>query len=333
MLTKIQLENLKSLGLEGIKNEEHARQVLTIYLNNQEIEDTEDDSLDELIEYSLAFYDDSDDPQENNVPEFFAYKENKKAKKPVVKKEKPVEETEEQLLAKVAQNLERENFDYDSMTTTELRQKFIKIQEELLEKANNADKNDLVKMLEFTKPMLGMKMSADILQEVRQRQVKKAKSTGKKRGARANGEKLEGRSNLEHEKLIKDFFNKQFGEENFVIKILKNGFTIRMKLENSLTPIMNFGEARVVEGKLLGNVYLNRFKTVEDLQPFLPETFEDKDVGMYRGEPHPSIKKLTQDEIKALINESEVFNESYKRAGGLDKILGKNKEKLQNMMK
>jgi hypothetical protein len=68
---------------------------------------------------------------------------------------------------------------------------------------------------------------------------------------------------------------------------------------------------------------------VEDLVEFLPEDWKDREIGMFRSESHPSIKRVTHEELLALLEETEILEESLKRAGTNDNKMAKNRKALE----
>ena len=91
---------------------------------------------------------------------------------------------------------------------------------------------------------------------------------------------------------------------------------------------MNFDELKLVDGELMGNLYLNRFKSVEDLQEFLPDEYAEAEIGMFRGESHPCIKKMTSTDVLTIM-ESDVYTESVKRSSSTDTKMGVNRKALE----
>lgn len=164
--------------------------------------------------------------------------------------------------------------------------------------------------------------------------VKSAPKTGVGRKTELTGDKWDGRSNKAHDAMIKPF-RLLFSEKEFQIDLLKQGFTVRVLGTNAKTTVMNFDEIRIDGGKLVGNLYCNRFKSVEDLNEFLPEAYQEpeKVVGMFRGESHPCVRKVTSDELIDILKNSDLLTESLKRASATDIKMGNNREKLENSIK
>jgi hypothetical protein len=110
---------------------------------------------------------------------------------------------------------------------------------------------------------------------------------------------------------------------------LKQGFTVRKLLKNNKPTIINFDELKIVDGELFGNLYTNRLKNPEELISLLPESFEDREIGMFRGESHPCLRKATESEVIDILSETDLLEISIKRADGIDVKLGQAKEKLE----
>jgi hypothetical protein len=141
------------------------------------------------------------------------------------------------------------------------------------------------------------------------------------------GDKWDGRNNKAHDAMIKPF-RETFPAADFQIDLLKQGFTVRVLGTNAKTTILNFDEIRISEGNLIGNLYCNRFKDVNELAPYLPDSFEGKEVGMFRGESHPCIRKVTDDELLEILH-TDFITETLARASSTDVKMGKNREKLE----
>ena len=147
----------------------------------------------------------------------------------------------------------------------------------------------------------------------------------------AEGERFDARNVEEHLNYLGSF-QELFADESFQIDLLKQGFTVRIVGKNAKTTIMNFDELRIVDEKLVGNLYLNRFKSVEELLEFLPEQYHEREIGMFRGESHPCIRKMKEEEVMEILKDSEVLSESLKRANATDVKLGVNREKLEESL-
>lgn len=150
----------------------------------------------------------------------------------------------------------------------------------------------------------------------------------------ATGTKFDGRGTPAHGKLLA-FLYEFFPQAEQQWDFLKNGVTIRAMLENTRPTVLNFDEVRInPDNTLSGNVYFNKFKSVEDLEKFLPVGYgESHRIGMFRGESHPSIKALTQAEIIELFSTTGVVTETFARVGKLDGKMGANRVKMEESLK
>lgn len=148
-------------------------------------------------------------------------------------------------------------------------------------------------------------------------------------------------------------FREVFPEPKYEIKIVKKGITVRVLNKNSAITILNYGEVKGVKRlpaskkdesmMLTGNMYVNRFKDVEDIEAYLPEEIQTEfaelqangeplhDIGMYRGEPHPCIRNVDEDLLFSLL-EDYLLEESLKRAAGNDKKMEVNRKKLEESL-
>jgi hypothetical protein len=148
-----------------------------------------------------------------------------------------------------------------------------------------------------------------------------------------DGEKFDARSIPAHNALLQPFRD-YFPADEFQIDTLKQGFTVRVLGKNAKTTLLNFDELKLQKNKeLIGNFYTNRFKSEEDLQKFLPEAYQDREMGMFRGESHPSIRKITQTELFDIFENSDFITETLQRASGKDVTMGVNREKLEQTLK
>jgi hypothetical protein len=147
----------------------------------------------------------------------------------------------------------------------------------------------------------------------------------------ANGEVFNARENKAHLKML-EAFRGALPKEDFNFDILKQGFTVRMLSKNTKPTIFNYDGLRIIDGELVGDFYCNRFKKPDELIEVLPEAYQDRTIGMFRGESHPSIKKLTQTEVLDIIENSEVLAISLKKAGDIDQRMTNNREKLEESL-
>lgn len=161
-----------------------------------------------------------------------------------------------------------------------------------------------------------------------------AKPVAQRGPAPSTSIKFDGRNDDTHPAYLA-FFNDFFPEAEVQYDMLKQGVTFRALMENTRPTVLNFDEVRInPDGTLSGNVYFNKFKSVEDLLAFLPEGYEETHkIGMFRGESHPSIKAMTQAEIIDIFTNTEVVSETFRRVGKLDAKMGANRAKMQESLK
>lgn len=136
-------------------------------------------------------------------------------------------------------------------------------------------------------------------------------------------------SHLEYLKPFKKFFPEKDG---FQFDILKQGFTIRFATGNTKQTILNFDEVRIIDKGLTGNLYCNRFKNVDDLIKILPEELQDNEIGMFRGESHPCVRKITTEEILDVLENTDFKTISLSKAGAIDKRMVENRDKLESSL-
>lgn len=149
----------------------------------------------------------------------------------------------------------------------------------------------------------------------------------------ANGTKFDGANYPEHMELLV-FLHQFFNTEETQYHPLKQGVTLRALLANTRPTVMNFDEVRITQDGLVGNLYLNKFKSVEDLEALLPDGFTDKyRVGMFRGETHPCIRSISQDAIVELLTTTGIVSETLRRVGKLDDKMGANRDKMVETLK
>lgn len=146
--------------------------------------------------------------------------------------------------------------------------------------------------------------------------------------------KFDGRNFDDHIEHI-SFLHAFFPTEETQYDLLKQGVTLRALMSNTRPTVMNFDEVRInPDGTTTGNLYLNKFRSVEELMTFLPEGFDEKyKIGMFRGETHPSIKNISQEAIIELFNSTLIVDETLKRVGRLDSKMGANRVKMVEQLK
>lgn len=147
-------------------------------------------------------------------------------------------------------------------------------------------------------------------------------------------DKFDGRNVKEHAKMLgflREFFPD--GADGFQFDLVKQGVTIRALMQNTRPTVLNFDEVRInPDGTLSGNVYFNKFKSVEELVQELPTDFQECKIGMFRGESHPSIKNLTQDELIQLLRETNILSITLSRVGKLDAKMSESRQKMKESL-
>lgn len=297
------VSRIEALGIiVKTKTEEEARPKLIAHLAKHDLQGVEDDPINELVEFCEVLGE--DEVETKPLP---------KAAAPAVKGKKVVEpepeeeeeETEEEQLDGLAEELEEE-------------------EEEVVAKPAKKAAAPVVATKAKTAP-------AAVKTVAKPAKTEPVKASGGGREV-IPGEKFDARNNKKHLAFIKPF-EAFFPEEDFEITLLKQGFTVRVLGKNAKTTILNFDELKIVDGKLAGNVYTNRFKSVEDLFEVLPEEYQEKEVGMFRMESHPSIRKVSQDELFDIFENSELVRTSLDRANAKDVKMGVNRERLEETLK
>jgi hypothetical protein len=298
MATKLSEAMLSRIeGLLGIKiktkTEEEARPKLVDFLATQEVNGVEDDPIQELVEMAEVFADE--------VPAA-------KAAAPT-KLKKVVDEPEDE-----EEELDAAIGDGDD-------------DEEEEEEPEPEEEEEEEAPAKPTKKAVAPAAKATVKPAVKATPKEKEK-TGRES---LPGEKFDARNNKKHEVYLKPF-KEFFPAEDFEITLLKQGFTVRVLGKNAKTTILNFDELKIDDGKLIGNVYTNRFKSVEDLMETLPEEYHEKKIGMFRMESHPSIRSVSQDELFDIFENSELVRLSLDRANAKDVKMGINREKLEETL-
>lgn len=171
--------------------------------------------------------------------------------------------------------------------------------------------------------------------------VAPAKKSTKQSAAKKTGRVWDGRASSEDMDLIKDFVGFFSDTNQFDIKLLKQGITVRVLGKAAKQPIVNFDLLRVkeVDGNQVieGHLFMNRFSSPEDLIKVLEQSHgdivEDKEIGMFRGECHPCIRFVKLEEAIAIAaTDGAIHEESMKRALGIDKKQAENRKKLEEKM-
>lgn len=351
-LTPKQVKKLSEIGIKAT-DDKLAKSKLIEFLEKNDIEGVDDYEIDQLIEMAEVFYEPTDeveeedgveeeddddeevDEEEDDDDDQFAPMDRTELKQfiaknkleVVVKKSMVDEDIRDLIRAEVNSEDEEEELDDTPPTPKKPASKPLATKKA---KVVESEEDLLDAVVEEVKTK-----SIDTKQKkIVKDEVKKDNKNNAGRKTELAGEKWNGRKNKQHLKMKDAFIEEFFSEEEFQIDILKQGFTIRALGNNAKTTIFNFDELRIVDDKLVGNLYCNRFKSVDDLCDFLQEEFQepDKTVGMFRGESHPCIRKMSQDEVFAVFS-SNVMKEALKRSNITDVKMGKNREKLEETLK
>lgn len=362
MATKLkaaQIEQLKALGITST-TEEDARKKLIEGLKQNDVDNVDDETLSDLIQMYEAFYsgeeaelnelaDEVSEEDEEEVEE-----EEEDAEEEEIEEEEetdPLLEMDRTALKNYIKEKSLEVKVLKSYTDDDIREKIREAEEALSE-------NEEEEEIEEEEEVAPVKEE----EKAKTKQTTKAKTpapAAKKVVAKdENNQIFDARNNEEHVGFL-DIFKEIFDEDQYEIKILKQGFTVRLAGTNATPTILNFDELRVIDGEFLkGNLYCNRLKNVEELDGFLTEELlEEEEVkkgknteynpkfqrGMFRGETHPSIKGVTQDQVFEILGLSkgkkgwEVSDKGYlatalARATGQDKKMGENREKMEQKL-
>ena len=321
-LSKEQKEELKNVGVTGVTTVEGARKKLIKYLQDNELEDVENDSLSDLIQFAEAYYEEEGADEEEELEEIEEAEEIEEEEElEEIEEEEELEEIEEEkIYDKLAEEIEEETDpNYTKSTVKELRA--ICIKKNLISVAAAAK-------IRLKKPFLELLENKEDKTPPKKKATKKPKEEAKKapkatKTTSANKKIIfDGRGNEDHleqiEKLLEEFYPK----EEYEYKILKQGVTVRALLENARPTVVNYDELKIVDGEFIGNLYFYKIKSVEELCTLIPESFHERKMGMFRGEAHPSLKKVTEEEFKLLMK-GKVMEEIHNRCGVEDKRLGK----------
>ena len=304
-----QIERLKKFKIKAVTAEK-AEKELVAFLESQEVNDLEEDlGLDNLLDMAELFVDESEDTVDEEEEEV----ETKPTKK-VVKKAAVVEEEEDEEDEPIDD--EDEDNDEEELEDEEDEEPAPKKTATVIKKKSAPAKT---------------KETEEELDELAE-EVQKTKPQGGKAKTATPAKKVadnifDARNNEDHLEYL-EFLNEHFPTKKYQYDILKQGFTIRALGKNSKVTVMNFDELKLVDGELMGNLYLNRFKSVEDLQEFLPDEYAEAEIGMFRGESHPCIKKMTSTDVLTIM-ESDVYTESVKRSSSTDTKMGVNRKALE----
>jgi len=365
MAKKLSEEDISRISAMGIvlklKTEEEARPKLIEYLAENGLDGVEDDAFKDLVDFGEVFVEETK-PAKTPVKAV----ETKPVKgKKVVEPEPEEEEEEAEEEEEISEEEEGDEYDdmerpdlikalkaidpafkiLKSMTDDSLRDQIRTLSENVEPEEEEEEEEEIVE--EAPKKPVNKKAAepaktaskktpepavTKAKTEVKKTEVKPvtaAKTTGR---TSLPGEKFDARNNPKHKVYLKPF-EKLFPEADFEITLLKQGFTIRVLGKNAPTTIFNFDELKISDGKLFGNLYTNRFRSVDDLKETLPEEYHEKEIGMFRMESHPSIRKVSQDELFDIFENSELIRVSLDRANAKDIKMGANREKLEETLK
>jgi hypothetical protein len=368
-LTPKQVKRLSDIGIKAT-DDKLAKEKLIEFLEKNDIEGVEDYEIDQLIEMAEVFYEPSDAPEEVEEDEEDEVEEVDDEEDDTVEEDDDEEEDDtdqfddmdrtelKQFIAKNKLEVVVKKSMEDDDIRNLIREAMDEEEVEEIEEEDDEEEVEEAPAKKPVKPAATSKKPAkveedeedlldEVVEEVKSKnintkqqkpaakaEVKKENKNGAGRKTELAGEKWNGRENKEHLKMKDVFIKKFFPEDEFQIDILKQGFTIRALGNNAKTTVFNYDELRIVDGELVGNLYCNRFKSVDDLCEFLQEEFQepDKVVGMFRGESHPCIRKMSQSEVFEVFS-SDVMKEALKRSNVTDVKMGQNREKLEETLK
>jgi hypothetical protein len=325
-LSPKQVKKLVEIGIKAT-DEKKAKELLLEFLEKNDIEGVEDYDIDQLIEMAEVFYEpsDSDDDEEEEVEEEEEEDEDEESDEDIDDEDEELEELEED---------EEDEEPTPKKVTKSTPKPAVKLVVKSIAKKSKVVEEDEEELLdEVVEEVKTKKITTKQAKPIPPPVVKKQNTTGAGRKVELSGEKWDGRNDKKHFKMIEPFIEEFFGKEEFQIDILKQGFTIRSLGNNAKTTVFNFDELRILDGELVGNLYCNRFKSVDDLCELLQDDLQEpeKVIGMFRGESHPCIRKITQSEVFEVFN-SDVLKEALKRANHTDVKMGKNREKLEESL-
>lgn len=313
-LTQPQKDALKSVGITGCKTVAEATEKMIEKLAQYQVTGVEDEPMENLIMYCQAFVGEES------------------AATPTIKDESDA----------IAREVEQEDDDRAAEAEEDEDD-----EEELLPAAKPAPKKAAPIVPAKTKVVGGGATKASTLPTTQKAITKvtpAAAPTAAKKAANVAAKpspvnpttsiKFDARTHEEHMGNIA-WLHEFFPSEETQYDVLKQGVTLRALMANTRPTVMNFDEVRInPDGTTIGNLYLNKFRSVEELLTFLPEGFDEKyKIGMFRGETHPSIKGMSQQAIIELFNTTMIVDETLKRVGKLDSKMGANRAKMVEALK
>ena len=296
MATKLnnkQISALNKMGFDGLTAVEDAQALLIDFLSVQGVDNLGEDSIDELIEYAAVF--------EDEVEQYL----------------NDLESTEET----------NGDIEDDIVETKQVvNKKQVVSKKPIVEEDKEGEYDDLAEEVEKTaKPKVSKTLDTKKLQTSTNKVVKKTSSSKD-----SSNKKFDAR-NDENDLQYLEPFIELFPDDKFSIDILKQGFTVRTVGKNAKITVLNYDELRITPDGLFGNLYANRLKSVEELQDLLPDAYDDFEVGIFRGESHPCIKKVTTEQVIDILNNG-LLQLSIERSGKTDNKMGANRQKLEESL-
>ena len=361
-LTPAQNKKLAEIGIKA-KDEADARKQLLAFLAENDIEGVDDYEINQLVEMAEVFYEpteeedeevedeeeveeedeeteedeeeeESDDEEEEEEEEELEDEEEEEIDEEEEEEEDPFEEMDRsELKAYIKENeLEIKVF----KTTTDealreaIREAIAEDEEEDDEEEEETEEEELDKAVKEVKQKgLTNKTTKPTPKSEPKKEV--TKTTGRR--SELSGEKWDGKNDESHMEMVQPLIDQFFPADQFQVDTVKQGITIRSLGNNAKTTVFNYDELRITDDGIVGNLYMNRFKSVDDVADLLPDEFQEpeKNIGMFRGESHPCIRKMTMDEVIEVFN-SDVMKEALKRANHTDTKMGSNRQKLEESL-
>lgn len=324
MIDKKLKESLKKIGI-SISDEAEVRAELLARLEKEGMTDIQNDSTVDLVEFATAFYnpdeseEDEDDLQQTQEEDLAPKNKPGKTQTP-----REIIKTTEQELDQLAEEAASapKFADFNKKTAIQLRSWVVS--------KNLANKS---KASMLTRDQCLNLIFPDKINTTTQA-AKGKTSSNVKVAPIIPGKSVifDGRNNPEHEALAMQMLEALgYNEETSEIKLLKQGFTVRLKLQNTKPTIMNFDELRVEEDVLRGNLYCNKLKSEVELMKYLPVKYHAKKIGMFRGETHPSIKDINSMDV-AVIFSGKLRELAESRCSDEELAMTKNRAALEKQM-
>jgi len=300
-LTKQMEKTLAGLNIVSKKGtEEDAKAIVLKKLKEEEIEGVEDTDLPDLVEMYSAFFEEPVIEDEEEAPK------KKSTKKPAKKVVDDEDEDDEEDEPEYEEDDDEE--DEDEAPKKKPAKKVVKkvvVEEDDDDEEDEDEEED-----------------DDDDDEDEAPKKKSAKKVVKK--VRISGERFDI-ENKAHKKLLLPF-KEIFGDLKVEYKPISTGVSIHLPMKNANKLMLRFFNAKVVDGELRGNCGLIALRGVKDIQSLFEVEVED-----YSGFFH-FIKDVSVSELVEILNE-EIIETMVKKLQGVDKKLGKNREKLEEKMK